>query len=172
MKNGTIYLKALIHISLSSLGFLYLQCPAQVHKDEIIKTIFIKRDEIVTKFSNKTIFIRGEKVIYKDSSFSSNYITFNLKSNQLFLDNSDLVDITVDLSQVEKRANELFSFMQKLGVKAISSEEKALGIDIQLYLPDNRKVLFVREPDKVKNSKWKDYISGLTKLNANWYYTQ
>lgn len=66
---------------------------------------------------------------------------------------------------------ELLTVMDKLGIRDFKGDASTAGIDLEIYLTDDRgKVFYVANPAAVISPYWRKYLSSAVKMDDHWYY--
>lgn len=155
-----------------------------------IEAYHAKKNQIVTIFSNKSIFKRGDMIIldvYKNQHISSFYflqqnkgktfilelmtdsLQFGTANDFDFIESNELKKNGIKKS-IELYTSHLLAQMDSLAIKELTSEFSHLGIDLQLFCKDESMLIYISSLERITNSQWRTFIFSAKKIDQNWYY--
>jgi hypothetical protein len=152
-----------------------------------MKQVYEDRKEILQMFNNVSVF-RDERTqtafLYTYNNGKKNEYFFDLKDNHcsFFRDsvlfNPDsvlLIDKERNPSyrkQIAVKAEFYLKKMDSLGIKEISSEFIPQGITLKIYMKSKAVLVYVANPNAVKNQEWINYLGSMKKFDDHWYYAK
>ncbi len=169
---------------LISLSFMFQDC-YQDKSSKLAINLYIHRDEIVDTFSNHSIFRRGDLIIFDvyQGELKNHYLLRNRGDGVLML-KSDTLEFTLHLdalqsdtaevdkmkSEIEKYASRLLSKMDRFKIKDVDGSFASQGIDLELYLFNDTKLVYVSDIEAVLNPNWNSYLKKAEKFDESWYF--
>lgn len=149
-----------------------------------VTELYEKRDTLIAEFKGVSVIrSRGKNVIVLSyhKSEAVNQLFFDKKANEFILTNyiyqdsammlKTDADSTAFKNKMEAELKRLLIIMDNLEITDVSSEFENLGIDIKFYLKGGDVLLFVSNPEAVKNENWANYlINSKKKFDSYWYY--
>jgi len=149
------------------------------------KKVYNSREELIREFNSITIWRRGDSAfllqVYNDKKtngylfrgdnglkLQSDTASFQLNEIERFknIDTLDQVNAIGDLLTT------LLNKMNALEIREVSSDDKALGIDLKFFLNSGGVVFYVKDLSSVINVEWKKYIKGSKMMDEHWYYNE
>lgn len=161
---------------------LYCGCSS---KNNEVNPIYKSRDELIKQFTAKTLMrSRGQNIIlfYTHKNKYTNKYFFELVNDTCkFI--RDSIEYTPDVMNFNRAAatynqelsnavTPLIEKMDKLNIRDIKADLADIGIDLEIYLKENKgELLYIATPDKVQLPYWKNFLNSFKRIDNNWYYS-
>ena len=178
--------KGILLLSLASVVFY----SCSVKQRSIANNLYEQRGYLLQEFKNKSIIrSRGKNIImlsyYQNGNV--NQFFFKKEKQDFFLSRDTLqypvnqisslsgVDMSDSSKYKEAMCKEISILLRKmdtLQIRDISAEFLSVGIDMKIYFGENGALLYISNPDLIKNKRWKDYVTNATRYDSNWYYAK
>jgi hypothetical protein len=157
---------------------------------EALKAYHAKKNKMLTVFANKSVFKRGNGVIFevdKGQLRNSFYLRKRKTDTQPFLELTNdslefrpVLDIDffkssgLDENNVKKAAevyaSHLLAHMDSLDITDFRSDFSCFGIDLEFYFKDKSKLIYVSNLERIINPEWRRFINKANKIDQNWYH--
>ncbi|MFL9485567.1 hypothetical protein ACI6Q2_22490 [Chitinophagaceae bacterium LWZ2-11] len=181
-----LFRKKILSLVLTSV-ILY-SCNMQ--EQSVAKRLYEQKTYLLSEFQNKSILVsrKGNLIVlsyHKDGNLNQfffdkgkeDYIlvrdTLQYPINEISAFSSiNKVDSLHYKYAIVAELKRMLKKMDTLNIKGVSAEFASLGIVMKIYLEQNGALLYVPNPDVIKDERWKSYVNTAKKYDDNWYYTK